>query len=547
MGSARRRALIACLEAIDGRSARLAKDHSLTPAMSSEPRYASLRDYLGLLRRQRLIIVAATVVLALAGLAVSLAQSKTYTAEADVSFRDISQDLRLLQPNAPASQTPGSLALKSAQTVTSQENAKRVQHELRPKHVTVDQLQSAVTTRVATLTGLVVVQASWDEPKLAARIANGFAEAAVNSAEREQREQIDHAIASLKDRLPAKSSDLPPTPVETTVRQAILGLQTVRSIAHPAEIEQRAQPPTTPSSPKPVRNAALGGIVGLALGLLAAFMRDSLDRRIRGSKDVHEELGYPVLGRIGTSALKSAGLASDGRVPLTPEDLESFRVLRTNLAFFDPERPLRSVLVTSGLPEEGKTTVATSLASAAAAAGQRVLLVDADLRQPAIASRIGVNDSPGLAEYLVGASTPQEILQTHLIRLGPDAPAREEERDTSVAQGTLICIAAGRTPAAPADLLASQRCQDFLEKVARTYDLVVIDSSPLLSSVDPLELVPYVEGVIVCVRLSRSTRDEARAIRTALGRLPKRLTGVVITGFRERESAYGYYGDADES
>ncbi len=514
--------------------------------MSNEPRYATLRDYLALLRRQRLVIVLVAVVFAAAGLAVSVAQSRTYEAQASVSFRDLSQDLRILGVNTIPGLAPDQLAAISAQQVTRPAVASRVKKQLGRPSPSASELRGAITARVAAVTNLVLVQASWGDPGFAAKLANEFARQTIAVARKQQQRQIQAAIDKLQPA--AKTAPLtPPTPAQTAAQEQLVTLQTVKSIVRPAEITQPAQPPGAPSSPKPVRNTILGGLVGLAIGLLAAFLRDSLDRRIRGSKDAHEELGYPVLGRIGASALGSAGLASDGRVQLTPADLESFRVLRTNVAFFDPGGPRRSVLVTSGLPEEGKTTVAAALASAAAAAGQRTLLVEGDLRRPAMASRLGVKESPGLSEYLLGHSTPEDILQTHTMTLGRNGSSRKSVAPSSRATATLICITAGRLPDQPAELLASERCRDFLEKVSKAYDLVVIDSSPLLSSVDPLELVPYVDAVMVCVRLSQSTRDEARAVKAALGRLPERPTGVVITGLREREEAYGYYGYADES
>lgn len=487
------------------------------------------------------MVILVTAAFALAGLAVSLAQSTRYTAEAAFAVHDVSQDLRLLGVNVAPAATPQQIATISAQEVTQPAVVQAVQRQLGSAHLSVAQLQGAVTARVAAISSLVLVRASWGDPGFAAGLANAFAQQAVDQARRRQLDQIDQGIANLESRVgrnprtgPAKAAQL----------RDLQQLKTVRQIVPPAQITKRAEPPAQPASPRPVRNSIIGGIVGLAFGLLAAFVRDSLDRRIRRSKDAQDELGYPVLGRIGSSALGSAGLASNGRAFLTDADIDSFRVLRTNLAFFDTERPHRSVIVTSGLAEEGKTTVAASLASAAAAAGQRTLLVDGDLRRAAIASRLGIQSSPGLAEYLAGMTTEQEILQSHPIELGRNGGAKGQAGSAPPVESTLVCISAGQPPAQPAELLASKRCQDFLAKVAADYDLVVIDSSPLLSSVDPLELIPYVDAVVVCVRLSRSTRDEARAVKGTLDLLPKRPTGLVITGLGEHEEEYGYHGYA---
>lgn len=505
-------------------------------------RYASLRDYISLLRRQWWVVVAVTVVFAAAGLALALTQTKKYTAEADITFRDISQDLRLVGRDTPAAVTPSEMAANGARGVTSLPVAKRVQRNLKGETISVRALQSAVSAHVAALTDVVVVQATWGDPVLAARIANGFADEDVSAARRQLRTQIDRAIRNLKDELKPAAAASTGVAARVAASQQLVTLRTLKDIARPAEVTSPAQPPSGPSSPSPVRDAGLGALVGLAFGILAAFGRDSLDRKLRGSKDAQDELGYPILGRVGANALGSAGLASNGRVALTQADLESIRMLRNNLTFFDRERRIRTVLVTSGLPEEGKTTVAASLASASAVAGQRTLLVDGDLRRPALASRLGVQPTPGLADYLVGTSSPQDVLQVRPVGASHNGSSERETQIAEAGAPTLVCIAAGSAVSQPAELLASDRCRDFLDKVAKAYDVVIIDSSPLLSSVDPLELVPYVDAVIVCVRLSWTTRDEARAVKAALGRLPERPTGLVVTGLRKDQEDYGYYG-----
>jgi len=306
----------------------------------------------------------------------------------------------------------------------------------------------------------------------------------------------------------------------------------------PAELARRAEVPGNPSSPKTVRNTILGLIVGLALGLLAAFARDVLDRRIRSSTQAHEEYGLPVLGRVGEASLGTTGAArgTNGRV-ITPADIESFRILRTNLVALDPDRPPRSVLVTSAVAQEGKSTVSASLAGASAAAGQRTLLVEGDLRRPVFAKRLGINDSPGLAEYLAGTAEPKDILQTVPV----DARGRANGASADD-EKTLVCIAAGNPQGEPAELLALDRCRDFLEKVTRAYDLVIIDSSPMLATADPLELLPHVDSVLVCARLTTSTSDHARGVRDALALMQERPAGLVVTGAGAADGYYGYYG-----
>jgi succinoglycan biosynthesis transport protein ExoP len=248
-----------------------------------------------------------------------------------------------------------------------------------------------------------------------------------------------------------------------------------------------------------------------------------------------------VLGRVSETALGFPGLARNGGYAMPDGDFEAFRALRMNLAVLGNGRPPRSVLVTSSMPQEGKSTVSMSLASAAAITGQRVLLVECDLRRPSFASRIGIRRDPGLTDYLVGKAGPKDILQT-IDLVEPASVNGSGQTRTLSAAGTLVCIAAGSAVQNPAELLLTPRFEDFVDKVSNAYDLVVLDTSPLLAVVDPLQIMRIVDGVIVCVRVQQSTRDEARAARVALSHLPERPMGAVATGIkRGGPDAYDYY------
>jgi succinoglycan biosynthesis transport protein ExoP len=331
-------------------------------------------------------------------------------------------------------------------------------------------------------------------------------------------------------------------PQVSALEQDLSRVQALKQASSPVQVVQRATPPDAPVSPKPIRDAVIGLLLGIVLGLLAAFGRDAVDRRLRSSQEVHEELGLPVLGRVSRTALGRAGLARNGLPPVSDADFEAFRVLRMNLAYLADESPVRSVLVTSGLPEEGKSTVSAALASATVLAGQRTLLVECDLRRPCFAHRFGIQAEPGLTDYLVGSAEPQQILQT--VELAEPARvngARGDDQTPSA--GTLVCITGGSRVSNPAELLMSDRFADFIETVSKAYDLVVLDGSPLLAVVDPMEILPHVDAAIVCVRVQQTTREEARAARVALSTLPERPMGAVLTGMRRGDpDAYDYYG-----
>lgn len=515
--------------------------------MNDSPRYSSLRDYLRVLRSHRLLIVGVTIAFAAAAYIVSSLQEKEYTASVDLSFRDISQDLSLIGQNAIPQLAPAERAAINADRVTRPEVANQVRKEL-GTNLTTQEIQDSVNTEVGARTNFVIIQATSTDSEFAARLANGYGRIVEELDTADVRRHIDDVIAGLRENIKRaeKGSEASALVTQQVNETQIAQLQTVRELARPVEIARPAEVPTTPSSPRTGRNTVLGLLVGLALGLLAAFLRDSLDRRLRNTDEVQAELKLPIIGRVPPDALGQAGFAN-GAAGEAETHLEAFRMLRTNLEFLQSGGDMQTVMVTSGLPEEGKSTVAIALAGAMAVAGKRTLLVECDLRRPSFADRLGIEREPGLTDYLMGNAEPTDILQVVKLsgRSGPNGTRKQAAKQKEAEEyANMVCIAAGSPAPLPAEMLGSDRFADFLGKVSEAYDVVVLDTSPILAVVDALELAPQVDGLIVCVRLSRTTRDELRAAREALAHIPGRPTGVVVTGVQPgHDSYYGYsYG-----
>jgi Mrp family chromosome partitioning ATPase len=276
-----------------------------------------------------------------------------------------------------------------------------------------------------------------------------------------------------------------------------------------------------------------------------AFVRDSLDVRLRGSREIQAEVKLPLVGHVGNDAMGRAAVSTNGHGKLSAADLEGFRILRKNLEFLDIDSPLRTMAVTSALPEEGKSTVAAALAWAYAQNGKSTLLVECDLRRPALAERLGLNQAPGLSDYLTEQAGPQEVLQSVPTASAPGDSKNGNGEAPLHTAAELVVITAGTPVPRPSDVLASQRFRDFLAQVRDAYDVVVLDTSPLLSVSDTLELLPQVDGTVLCVRAGQTRREEAKAAKAALDHLPDRPTGLVVTGIKEGEEAdYGYYSSA---
>ncbi len=507
--------------------------------ISRPPRYVTLRDYLAVIRRNWIAIVVIAAIGAGAGLINAKRQSTVYQATAAVSFQDPAQDLSFVGLGTSFIQTPSELASTSAETLTGPALMKRVRRNLRT-HRSASSLAGAVSGSVSSA-GLLEITASWSRPKFAARLANSMAAFVVAQANRAARGDFARAANDIRHQIAALRSNPNAAGQIPELENTLARLVTLSGFARSAQLAQVAQPPSTPSSPKPLRSAIIGLVLGLVLAIALAFIRDALDRRLRSSRDIESSFPFPILGQVrdqalGKVAYREAVKSKDFRV-----DVEAFRILRRNVEFLNLDSPPRLVVVTSGVPEEGKTTVATSLAFATAAAGKRTLLIEADLRRPDLAARLRVIRSPGLTDFLAGEKTATEIIhQVPLI----EAPSRNGHGSASSSGSdplSVSVIPAGSPTSQAAELLGSKRFKELIEQVAPSYDVLVLDSSPLLPVSDTLEILPLADAVVVCARAAKTKREEAAAVNTALERFPGRAVGVVVTGVRPSRHEYGVY------
>ncbi len=384
---------------------------------------------------------------------------------------------------------------------------------------------------------IVDVAATADTPRRATEIANTYTTLFV-----EEQQSSGHAYYAAALRLVNKQ--LAALSAKERVGAAGLALQDrAQSLGVLAELRngtvqvaQAAERPTSPSSPKVSRNTILGAALGLLLGLSLAFLLERLDRRIRDPKDLEEIYRLPLLGVVPESAaLSRPGKGKSGKM-LPHSEEEAFHLIRAHLRYFNVDRELRTLLVASAAPRDGKTTVARFLASASAMVGLRVLLLEADLRRPTLSRQIGTNPGPGLSDVLIGASSIAEA--TQVVEL-------DSNIDDDAAGRTLDVMAAGATlPPNPGELLESNAMGTLLERARAAYDLVVIDTPPLTAVSDAFPLLSKVDGVVIVGRVGRNRRDVAERLHVTLTGAGAPLLGVVANGFKSGAlSAYGYgYG-----
>ncbi|TDW30574.1 polysaccharide biosynthesis tyrosine autokinase [Cryobacterium psychrophilum] len=284
---------------------------------------------------------------------------------------------------------------------------------------------------------------------------------------------------------------------------------------------QQATVPSIPVSPNVPLNIALGFLVGLALGVGIAVLRETLDTRIRNERDVEQVTDVPIIGGIVFDPKAQERPLIVHVDPRSPR-AESFRTLRTNLQFLDVERADRAFVVTSSIETEGKTTSGANLAIALADSGSRVLLVDADLRRPKLADYMGIEGVVGLTDVLIGKAELKDVIQPW-------------------GRAQLFVLPAGHIPPNPSELLGSARMTHIIAEFNRAFDVVIFDSPPLLPVTDAAVLAKNVGGAIVIVAAGRTHKNQLQGALAALSNVGAPVSGVVLTMLPTKgPDAYGY-------
>lgn len=348
----------------------------------------------------------------------------------------------------------------------------------------------------------------------AARIANAFARAVAQTRTTTAVRNIDRAIANLRALGRSEAGEKSSRETLALQLQQLRGLRAGQAGTTP--IVEAAVPAKSPVSPQPKRNATIALILALLVAAGLAPLLDRLDRRVREPGELEELLEAPVLAAIPDDAFPGHPPGEHVR--------EAFQTLRAGLTYFNVDRSLSSLVVASPIQQDGKTTVAVNLALAYAMDERDVVLLDADLRRPQIAARLGKEPSVGLDAVLIGKSTLEDAF------VYVDTPA-----------GRLRLLPGTDPPPNPAVLLGSQRMRDLIAELTEQVDMIVVDTPGLLAVSDAMPLFRQATGSLVVSRLGRTPKDAAlraaQVIRSAGGN----VLGGVATG-AHAGSGYGYYG-----
>jgi tyrosine-protein kinase len=479
--------------------------------------------YLDALKRSRWLIALIVVSLTLAVFVISLLLPKTYQAISTLVLNPTPQSV-----STDAQSTQRDLATVKAMLTYRPLLSAAVKNGLEGE--TVDSVRKKVTASVDQNANVINIVGTDDTARGAAAIANVVAATFLSRERRTEKQRLQESRVVFEKELAALQASLTPTnqaEVQSqiaSVRQQLIDLNLGANNGTALQLGERAEPPDSASSPKPIRNAAFAAFAGLFIAALVVLARAQLKPRVSGSRELSRLFDLPVMVEVPFVRRRF------GHSPntLSSVEYEAYQTLQASLRMQLPPDSQRTVLVTSALHGEGKTEVTAALGLVLAQAGQRTWLVSADMRWPRLHELFDVAQTPGLAEVLASGRQGESA-----VTVGARSKGSRENG------GRLHVLASGHRPPDPAQLLAGGALDGFFDDIKESeYDYVLLDGPPLLGLVDSQVLAQRVDGVIVVCRPDRLTSGNAIDMRELLQRLRAPALGLVVIGGRSSPISY---------
>jgi succinoglycan biosynthesis transport protein ExoP len=505
---------------------------------------STIRDYARLLLRRKWIVLATAVLVPALAVVFSLRQESLYSASAKVLLKqgnlaavlagvaDYSYYVdpnRVAQTQIQLAETPAVAArvLKAAGITNGDPNA----------------LLGSVSITSDPNADILSFTVTNHDPALAERLANEYAREYTVL----RRELDTHALNQALQDLSRRIRELQASG-QTGYAKALLGraeqLRTLKAVETENAVIARPADGAGQVQPRPKRYGILGLAFGVMLGFALAFIWDALDTRVRSAEEIAERLGVPLLARLPEPAKQLQ--RNDQLVMLenpTSVEAEAFRVLRTSLDFVNLERKARLIMITSALEKEGKSTTVANLAVAAARTGRRVALVDLDLRRPYLDRFFKLDGRPGLTNVVLGYATLEDATARVAIPEGERAKGGEGNGHSPVG-GLLDVLPAGPLPPNIGEFVGTGEVSRILTELRQRYDLVLIDTPPILHVGDALTLASKVDALILIARLPAVRRPMLNELKRVLEHSAGAKLGFALAGAHLEEGygyEYGYY------
>jgi polysaccharide biosynthesis transport protein len=521
-------------------------------AFSDRP--TTVADYLAILRRRKWIVLLPPIWAAVVAYVLSAGQSPVYRATSQVLLNSQTVVSSVTGVD-PAAGDPARFLTTQAQIARSFALAKRVAGASGVPGMTAEQVLGESSVRPSEDSDVVFIDVEDEDPDAAVNVANAYAREFTHFTTQRATAKIDEAILKLQEKIDALEAQGQSDSagyailVQDQARLSTAG----RLMADIASVLQVADG-AGKIRPRPERNATLGFLFGAVLGIALALLAEALDRRVRNEHEIEEALGLPLLARVAKPSRKLQ--KSDDLVMLKePASAhgETFRKLRTSIEFVNPNGAARTIMVTSAVEQEGKSTTIANLAVALARGHRRIALVDLDLRRPYLSRLFHVSARPGITDVAVGqAELADAIRPIGLAAAMSDLAARNGRKPAnpsngrSNVDGLLHLLPAGTIPPSAGELLQDERLLAVVDDLATQFDLVLIDAPPLLAFGDVMTLSTHVDAIFAITRLGKVQRPILHEFARQLQNTQSTLLGYVLTGVEQSDSyrymyeGYGY-------
>ena len=510
-------------------------------------------DYLRLLARRKWAILLPLVLLPLLTVLLALRQDPLYEASARVLLGTDNVAAQLVGIEDPRARMPADRVSETQARLARVPDV--VGRALRDAGQPVDVSARAAFLSSSSVTAerntdLLAFAVRNGDAELAIALANAYAAAFIEYRAELDTAAIERARGDVQQRIAEleaegdRRSELYRSLVENEQRLATLEAFQGSNAFVVQQAERAAQ-----VQPRPVRNAVLGVVLGLILGIALAILWEALDTRVRTVEEVSERLGLPLLARLPEPSRR---LRSEGRLVMLASpnsaEAEAFRMLRMNIEFANLERGAKTIMVTSAVQGEGKSTTIANLAVALARAGRRVILIDLDLRRPVIGSFFRLDGRPGLTDVALGHARVEDALATMAIAHVQPKRQRQETNGRVESAGGLKVLASGPIPPNPGEFIETAALTSILTWLRSQADVVLIDAPPLLQVGDALTLSSKVDALFLVARQNVVKRPILNELKRVLDVSPSSKLGFCLTGADVGEIyGYGsYYGEQQQ-
>ena len=481
---------------------------------SAEGTFLDLRDY-GRVVARRWKLIAACVGIAIALAVVwTMTQSPVYTATEEILVK------------APLAGSP----IPGAAQPLNMENEQQIAEALPVAEIAAPILQMDPRTAVQHVDVTVtkdadVLQIHFEDidPEVAKDGAKAFADGYIQYSESQAQDKVNAVIQGLRSQIAAL-----PTTGSAAQRSAIqANIDQIRATPIDAgDTLVEATVPTSPTSPNLILNIALAALLGLVVGLIAAFVRERMDDRLRGRGDLEAAIGAPVMTMIPEIPSwrdKERAHLVTLQAPRSPA-AEAYRTLRTSILVSAADQGYKTLMVVSAIAGEGKTTTAANLAVVLAQADKRVVLISADMRRPRLNDFFGLPSSDrGLSEVLEGGRKAWEAMRSGRV-------------------DNLWVMPSGHVSDQPTELLQSEGMRELLANQREVVDFIIIDCPPVLAVADALVVAPLADAILYVANEQSTPRGAVFAARAQLDQVGARMLGAVLNNVESKSTGYAYYG-----